>query len=488
MRNLWQRLVDLPHHLNTREKIIALTLVLVLVFLGAAKIKNYFYNRLVELPAAGGTFTEGVVGQPHLLSPISSLDTNERTILSLIYVGLTETTADGRTLPVLAESWVISEDGQTYTFTLKPNLKWHDGQPLTTSDVAETIRQVSDPETKSPFLADWAGVTVDVKDERTIAFHLDAPNAPFLATTDLPIIPIHISNVDLQQSLIGNGPYAFENSKTKDDQITEVRLKSFEAWPGGRPYINQLVWRFYDSTPDLVKDYQNGQVDSFAEWSSATPNLSGAVFRLPSQRHRLLFLNTARDNIKDVNNRKHLLDGTKLDNPITLKIITQPSLAGHQDFVAQLKVWTDLGITVNLEQLDSVALLDRIDSHDYDVLFADIDLRADLDIYPLWHSSQRGAGGYNFAQLDDKETDQKLEEARRTLDLNKRRLLTEEAERRLHDLAVYQDLEQVPVIWHVNNRILGIPKLQYVVDSPDRFADIAHWYIKTRHRPGSSLK
>lgn len=176
-----------------------------------------------------------------------------------------------------------------------------------------------------------------------------------------------------------------------------------------------------------------------------------------------------------------------MDNPITLKVITQPSLAAHPDFVAQLKVWQDQGLTVNLEQLEAVALLERIDSHDYDVLFADIDLRADLDIYPLWHSSQRGAGGYNFAQLDDKEVDQKLEEARRTLDLAKRRTLTEEAERRLHDLAVYKDLEQVPVIWHVDNRILGIPKLQYVVDSSDRFADIAHWYIKTRHRTWQSL-
>jgi len=487
VNKLWRRLIDLPHHLSTREKVIVLTLILVLVLLGASKVKNFIYNRLLLMPTYGGTYTEGLVGQPQLLSPISSLDNDERTILSLIYMGLTETTADGRTLPVLAESWVISEDGQTYTFTLKPDLKWHDGQPLTTSDIAETIKQVSDPQTRSPFLADWEGVVVEIIDERTIAFHLETPNAAFLAATDLPIIPMHIANADLQKSLIGNGPYFFDSSKTKDNKITEVRLKSFDHWPSGKPYIDEVVWRFYDDTGTLVKAYQNKEIDSFTEWSNETPNLIGTTYKLPSQRHRFLFFNTARDNISNQAIRKNLIEGTKSDSPSTIKVITHQNLADHPALLTQIKSWQDLGVIVELESYDSLALLEHIDTHDYDVLFADIDMRADLDIYPLWHSSQRGAGGYNLAQLDDQEVDKKLEEARRTPDLEQRRRLTEEVEKRLQNLYVYKDLEQVPIYWHVNDRILGIPKMQYVVDSHDRFADIAHWYIKTKHRTWQSV-
>ena len=98
-------------------------------------------NRAVSVvvPARGGSLTEGVVGPPRFINPILDISQADGDLTRLVYSGLTRVLADGSIVPDLAEQFQISEDGSTYTFTLRENATFHDGAPVTASDVLFTV-------------------------------------------------------------------------------------------------------------------------------------------------------------------------------------------------------------------------------------------------------------------------------------------------------------------------------------------------------------
>jgi len=90
---------------------------------------------------------------------------------------------DGEIVPDLASSYEISNDGLSYTFTLKNDLTFHDGKPLTTDDVLFTIEKAQDQILKSPKRLNWEGVTVQKIDDKKIRFILKQPYSPFFRRT-----------------------------------------------------------------------------------------------------------------------------------------------------------------------------------------------------------------------------------------------------------------------------------------------------------------
>src|SRR5690606_14697573 len=97
------------------------------------------------MPQPGGFLVEGMVGRPQSLNPL--LDQNnlvDRQLTNLLFDGLTQVDGRGRIIPALAETWQISGDAKTITFTLRANLTWHDGEPVTTEDVAFTYGRLQD--------------------------------------------------------------------------------------------------------------------------------------------------------------------------------------------------------------------------------------------------------------------------------------------------------------------------------------------------------
>jgi len=104
----------------------------------------------VTVPAHGGTLTEGIIGTPRLINPVLAISDADRDITELVYSGLIRKMPDGEIVPDLASSYEISNDGLSYTFTLKDDLIFHDSKPLTTDDVLFTIEKAQDQVLKSP--------------------------------------------------------------------------------------------------------------------------------------------------------------------------------------------------------------------------------------------------------------------------------------------------------------------------------------------------
>jgi peptide/nickel transport system substrate-binding protein len=263
---------------------------------------------LVEIPRHGGTLVEGIIGRPRFINPVIAKSDADRDIAGLIYSGLLRATPSGGIVPDLAKDYLVSEDGLTYTFTLRDDLVWHDGEPITSADIAFTIEKVGDPglAIKSPRRASWEGVTVETPDEKTVVFTIKQPYAPFLENATMGILPKHIwQNVPNEEfdvtyhniEPIGSGPYRM-GAIVRDDKKglpSAYDLVAFKRYALGEPHITHLRIAFYGNNQELLAAYREHVVDQIhtlePKDAAALEKTGSAIIRVPLPRTFAVFFN-----------------------------------------------------------------------------------------------------------------------------------------------------------------------------------------------------
>ena len=179
--------------LNFREKIFVSFLVLIATASFVFWIGKIYLNSTKAIPAKGGDYIEGVVGQPHYINPLLSQSSEaDADLVQLLYAGLFKYNAKGNIVPDMAESYDVSGDQSVYTIHLKKNLFWHDGQPHTASDIVFTFNILEDQAYKSPLRQNWQGVSFSQIDDSTVSFTLTNPYFGFLNNLTTGILPKHI--------------------------------------------------------------------------------------------------------------------------------------------------------------------------------------------------------------------------------------------------------------------------------------------------------
>lgn len=232
---------------------------------------------LVEVPQHGGSITEGVIGWPRYINPILARFDADRDMTALIYSGLMKPLPSGELVPDLAESYTISPDGLVYTITLRPELVWHDGEPITAADVIFTIEKARDPglAVKSLKRASFDDVTLETPNDRTIVFTLKKPFPRFLENLTMGILPKHVwqhvgndqfdlSYLNLEP--IGSGPYMIADLvEDKETRLpTSYELRAFPRYALGEPYITHLTIRLYGNNKDLLLAFEKGEIDQMS--------------------------------------------------------------------------------------------------------------------------------------------------------------------------------------------------------------------------------
>ena len=209
-------------------------------------------------PSSGGTYIEGVSGQPISINPLfCHFNDVDKDLVALIFSGLTKLNENGEVIPDLAESWEISPDGREYTFHLRNGVQWHDGWPFTADDVLFTVEAIRDPDFPGvpDFALLWKGVSAKKVDDYTVTFTLESAYAPFLAYTTLGILPSHsLGNTPIKEladspfnvSPVGTGPF-----KLKEATVKGVLLESNQDYFLTKPYLSNIEFKFYP-------DYQTG--------------------------------------------------------------------------------------------------------------------------------------------------------------------------------------------------------------------------------------
>ena len=232
-----------------------------------------------------------VLSDPKTFNPILSQESPN--IFSFTFEGLTTTDAiTGDTVPALAESWEMSEDGQTLVFTLREGLRWSDGEPLTAADVVFTYDVLFNPDiptnSRDGFRIGTQGLLPSVTqlDDRRVQFSLPEPFAPMLRNTALDIIPEHIlrsavETTDAQGNplflstwgtdtpptqIIGNGPYRLARYVPGERVIFERNPYYWRQDDQGnpQPYVEQVVWQVIGSTDNAFLQFRSGGLDLVA--------------------------------------------------------------------------------------------------------------------------------------------------------------------------------------------------------------------------------
>lgn len=265
---------------SRRLKIIVIILLVVLAISSFVTLEHLNQLLMTDSPMTGGSLTEGVLGSPRFINPLLATSDADRDLVALTYSGLLRLKVDGTYEPDLAKSYEISSDGLIYTFKLKPNLRWSDGEPLTADDIVFTINSTQDPIIKSPKRAGWNGVLVKKIDAQTIQFILKKPFFSFLDNTTLGILPEHLwgkmkpeqfALSSLNTTPVGSGPYVVKNINKDSSGIPlSYQLAPFKKFALGEPKISNLTIRFYGDEKALMTAYNQGEIGSAGAISSAS--------------------------------------------------------------------------------------------------------------------------------------------------------------------------------------------------------------------------
>lgn len=228
----------------------------------------------------GGTVIESSFADAEILNPILSTDTASDHVEQMLFNGLVEINpADLTVIPDLAERWEVSDDSKTFTFYLRQDVKWHDGEPFTARDVKFTYDMILSPDVNSPRRADLADILtpdeIVVQDDYTIAFQLSQVDASFLTTKAIyGIIPEHILGDLTPEELnsaefntlapVGTGPFMFREW-VKDDHVALVKNPNY--FKGG-PNIDFWYFKIVENQTVEFAQLQTGEVD-YAEVAAA---------------------------------------------------------------------------------------------------------------------------------------------------------------------------------------------------------------------------
>ena len=272
------------------------------------------------VPAAGGTFVEGMVGRPASLNPLlNDAYPIDRDLTGLIFDGLVSVEADGRLSPALAESWAASEDGLTLTFTLREDVTWHDGAPFTANDVAFTYGLMQADAFPGPaeLRQLWQSVVITVIDDQHIQFTLSQPYAPFIEATARGILPAHLleevdvaelAAADFNYAPVGTGPFMVQPGQTWPS-AGRLRLTPNPAtWREGTQ-LSDLEFRFFATAEDLLAAFRAGEVHAAHDLpATLTPELltaTGArLFTTAAPRYTTLFFNLSETGAPAVRTRE----------------------------------------------------------------------------------------------------------------------------------------------------------------------------------------
>lgn len=249
-------------------------LILIMVFGTFSQISGLSSFYLTPGPRAGGSYIEGIVGSVKTLNPILPENSAASDVNRLVFSGLTRYTPKRTIEGDLASSWKVSDDGKTYTFSLRKGVTWHDGQPFTSQDVLYTIATIQNPDTRSPLNSSWQGIRVEAKDEHTVIFTLPNAYAPFVYSTTVGIVPSHLLGGvdpgqlrvnDFNQRPVGTGPFRVTRFVPAD---REVLLAANPRYYLGKPLLDQVTVRLFDNTEEAGKAYVKRQLTAIANAGS----------------------------------------------------------------------------------------------------------------------------------------------------------------------------------------------------------------------------
>ncbi|MFQ7135023.1 MAG: ABC transporter substrate-binding protein [Oscillospiraceae bacterium] len=229
-------------------------------------------------PVKGGEITVGIAQDlDDSLDPHQTVAAGTREVLFNIFEGLVKPNSDGEMIPAVAEKYTLSEDGTTYTFTLREGVKFHNGQTVTAEDVVYSInRCAAVPEgQEKPLVAAFSAVkSVEALDEKTVAVTIAQRDLEFISYMTAAIIPADYENQDTAP--VGTGPFKFVSRTPQQDFVME----RFEDYWGAPVWLDKVTYKICENADALVMNLNGGSIDLCAHLTSAQASQLNQSFQV----------------------------------------------------------------------------------------------------------------------------------------------------------------------------------------------------------------
>lgn len=496
---------------------------------------------------SGDNFTEATIGKVNSMNPLFATTNSEKVLSRLLFATLSAVDYSGHFGLDLASSLTPSEEGKTWTLKLKDGLVWSDGQPITVADVIFTTNLIKSPAVDSIYRSNLLNVKVSAGENDTVIFTLPAPYADFITALNFPLLPEHILRDADKKSLIEHGfsvqpitsgPFTFNATQLISPAGEKViHLSANRNYHKGRPLLDSFTVHAFLDKAQIISALNAGTVTATAELTSADQNAitTKLIYEKKSALNSgvFIFFNTTKAPLSQLSLRTAIREGIDLaelraqapntnaidypllssqielsnypaiptinqeqaiatvkqvagDQPLTLELATV-SLGYLPDLANSLKTMLErLGFTVNLtiheENQDFTTNI--ISRRNYDILIYPIELGADSDLLPYYHSSQASTSGLNLSNYQNPLVDDLLLGARQTLNHSLRVKKYETFLRYwvadIPAIGVYQP--NLSYFYHKNVRALS--DYLRLSSATDRFSNVNTWAVTkmTRNR------
>lgn len=213
------------------------------------------------------TYTEALVGELQHINPLfTEFSEADADVSSLVFSGLVKYNPDTKTFEEDLATHTLSEDKLVYTFTLKNDLKWQDGQPISSDDIYYTFAEViQSPDFNNPILkSNFDGVKIEKTNSRTLTFTLSSPNSFFFTAMTVGILPKHILETvpvaeldvhDFNKLPVGSGPYRVMEPYTVDPNgVSTITLEQSTNYYGEKGNIEAIKFVVYPTINELISN------------------------------------------------------------------------------------------------------------------------------------------------------------------------------------------------------------------------------------------
>ena len=274
------------------------------------------------------------------LDPHKAVAAGTKEIMFNVFEGLVKPDSTGNLIPAVAEHYTVSDDHLTYTFTLREDVQFHNGDTVTADDVVYSIRRCAEGTDAGvvPVEALSVMTAVEATDEQTVSITLSEPSNEFLSYMTVAVLPAEYDQQDTAP--IGTGPFQFV-SRTAQDSVV---LERFEAYWGTPAKLNRVTFKIIENADNILMSLKSGAVDVFAHLTSTQVAQLGEGFHVEEGTMNLvqaLYLNNAEAPFDDVRVRQALCHAVNQQEILDLAFDGYGSLIGSSMYPAFSKYFDD---------------------------------------------------------------------------------------------------------------------------------------------------
>jgi peptide/nickel transport system substrate-binding protein len=450
------------------------------------------------------TLTVAMGSDATSLDPVAVNNVYSSNVMKQMYDNLVDLDEDGNVVPMLAESYEVSDDGLSYTFHLREGVKFHNGEEMKASDVVFSLKRAQENAAVSHIFGDIDPDSFETPDDYTVTFKTNAANTGFifgLAHTGGGIVSekaVTEAGDNYTNEPVGTGPFKFV-SWSKNDTIV---LERFDDYYGTLPELKTITFKIITEATNRAIELESGGVDmafdiSTNDLSRIEDNSDLQLIRKVDNQTTFLAFNCEKEPFNDVRVRQaiaYAIDTESVVNavwrglgaaavgPLAPNVkYFDDSLTVHEYNVEKAKELLaeagvenlsftistnerqeridmatiiqsqlkEVGINVEIEVLEWGAILDKADRREQDAIMLGWTCQTpdpDMAVYAVFHTQQNGQVGNNYANFSNEEVDALMEKGRTTPDSDEREEIYKEIQATIN--------EQTPWVYLNNGEVV----------------------------------